>query len=47
MAVLAAVAGVGFWFTFRHLDAEEEKLNELTTADVDSRHPHVLPESEK
>ncbi|EJD04975.1 PTR2-domain-containing protein [Fomitiporia mediterranea MF3/22] len=29
MGVLAAVAGVGFWLTFRHLDADEERLNEL------------------
>ena len=29
MGVLAAVAGVLFWFTFRHLDEEEDALNEL------------------
>ena len=29
MGVLAALAGILFWFTFRHLDKEEEKLNEL------------------
>ncbi|KAI5120636.1 hypothetical protein M0805_009396 [Coniferiporia weirii] len=29
MAVLALVAGVGFWFSFRHLDADEDSLNEL------------------
>ena len=29
MAVLAGVAGVGFWMTFKDLDAEEDHLNEL------------------
>ncbi|KAL5525215.1 hypothetical protein ACEPAF_9084 [Sanghuangporus sanghuang] len=29
MGVLAAIAGVGFWLTFRHLDDEEDRLNEM------------------
>jgi POT family proton-dependent oligopeptide transporter len=29
MAVLAFCGGVGFWFSFRHLDQEEETLNNL------------------
>ena len=29
VAVLAGVGGVAFWFNFRHLDAEEDKLNML------------------
>ncbi|KAL1902417.1 hypothetical protein Sste5346_001397 [Sporothrix stenoceras] len=29
VAVLAAVAGTGFWFTFRNLDKEEDRLNML------------------
>ena len=31
MGVLAAIAGVVFWFTFRHLDEEEDALNQLQT----------------
>jgi POT family proton-dependent oligopeptide transporter len=27
MAVLAFVAGIGFWFSFRHLDSQEDELN--------------------
>jgi len=30
MAVLATLGGVLFWLSFRHLDAEEDNLNELT-----------------
>lgn len=29
MGVLAFLAGIGFWFSFRHLDSEEEALNAL------------------
>jgi POT family proton-dependent oligopeptide transporter len=29
MGVLAAVAAVFFWFSVRHLDADEDKLNNL------------------
>ncbi|KAI0055438.1 peptide transporter PTR2A [Artomyces pyxidatus] len=32
MAVLSGVGGVAFWFSFRHLDAEEERLNNLPDA---------------
>lgn len=28
-AVMAFIAGTIFWLQFRHLDAEEEKLNNL------------------
>jgi len=31
MAVLAFIAGVLFWFSFRHLDAEEDNLNMIST----------------
>ena len=31
MAVLAFLAGIGFWFTFRDLDAQESQLNEMQT----------------
>lgn len=27
MAVIAFIAGILFWFSYRKLDAEEEKLN--------------------
>ena len=35
MGVLAALAGILFWVTFRHLDAEEDALNELAEGRVD------------
>ncbi|EJD07116.1 PTR2-domain-containing protein [Fomitiporia mediterranea MF3/22] len=33
MGVFAFVAGTGFWFSFRRLDAEEEALNAITDAE--------------
>ncbi|KAL5526292.1 hypothetical protein ACEPAF_8015 [Sanghuangporus sanghuang] len=33
MSVFAFVAGIGFWLSFRHLDAEEEALNALNDAE--------------
>ncbi|KAI0041577.1 peptide transporter PTR2A [Auriscalpium vulgare] len=36
MAVLAAIGGVMFWFTFRHLDDEEERLNYLKDGHFES-----------
>ncbi|GMK57468.1 hypothetical protein CspeluHIS016_0403020 [Cutaneotrichosporon spelunceum] len=35
MACLAFVAGLGFWFTHRHMDAEEDDLNALDSGAVD------------
>jgi len=35
MGVLAALAGIGFWFSFRHLDSQEEELNELAVGHSD------------
>ncbi|KAF3479412.1 oligopeptide transporter [Arthroderma uncinatum] len=32
-AVLAFLGGVGFWFTNRHIDAQEDDLNQLAEAD--------------
>ena len=32
VCVLAALGGIGFWFNFRHLDKEEDKLNMLATS---------------
>ena len=34
MAVLAATASVGFWFSFRHLDKAEVGLNDLVAGHV-------------
>jgi POT family proton-dependent oligopeptide transporter len=34
MAVLAFFAAIGFWFSYRHLDAEEDDLNQLETGDL-------------
>lgn len=36
MGVLAFIAGSLFWLCFRHLDAEEERLNELAVGHVDN-----------
>ena len=33
-AVLSFGAGVGFWWSFRHLDADEDRLNNLPTGHV-------------
>ncbi|TBU28486.1 MFS peptide transporter [Dichomitus squalens] len=38
MAVLAAVAGVIFWFQFRHLDAAEDELNHLEESHYEPKH---------
>ena len=34
MAVLAAIASIGFWFSFRHLDKAEVALNDLVPGHV-------------
>jgi POT family proton-dependent oligopeptide transporter len=36
MGILAFIAGILFWFSYRHLDAEEDALNELDTGKLDS-----------
>lgn len=41
--MLAAVAGTLFWLSFKHLDAEEDALNELDTGEFHS----VEPDHEK
>ena len=38
MAVLAFVAGVIFWLQFRHLDAAEDKLNNIEESRFDEKH---------
>lgn len=35
MAVLAFFAGIGFWLSFRHLDAQEFQLNEMQVGHAD------------
>ncbi|KAH8114891.1 PTR2-domain-containing protein [Phellopilus nigrolimitatus] len=42
MGVIAGVAGVLFWLSFRHLDAEEDALNELARGRVDDDEPVPL-----
>jgi proton-dependent oligopeptide transporter, POT family len=37
VAVLAALGGIAFWFHFRHLDAEEDKLNMLAESAYSGR----------
>lgn len=34
MAVLAFIAGIGFWFSYRHLDQEEDALNQLDAGEL-------------
>lgn len=34
MAVLSFLGGVGFWFTFRKLDIEEDDLNMLPAGNI-------------
>ena len=36
MGVLAAVSGVIFWFQFKHLDAQEDALNNLSAGNFDN-----------
>ncbi|CAK7225338.1 hypothetical protein SBRCBS47491_005854 [Sporothrix bragantina] len=46
-AALAALAGIGFWFTFRGLDQEEDRLNMLpngTVAGSPSEEPQMAEE---
>lgn len=55
VAIIAFLGGIGFWFCFRHLDKEEDKLNMLkktqfvgnnqpTATAQDSVHPPVHQE---
>lgn len=47
MGVLAALAGIVFWFTFRHLDREEDALNELAEGRVNADGLAPVHRSEK
>ena len=47
MAVFAFIAGIGFWLTFRELDAEEESLNAITDKESLDEHDHVQYKPEK
>lgn len=37
MGVLAGIAGVAFWFLFRKLDHEEDRLNEIGEDDEEEQ----------
>lgn len=39
VAILAFAGGVGFWFTWRSLDAREDELNLLAPTNMVGRHP--------
>jgi hypothetical protein len=45
MAVLSVVAGILFWICFRHLDAEEDALNELAAGNVNAQDEDDVPRS--
>lgn len=36
-AVLAFVGGIGFWISFRHLDSQEDELNQLDEGDFQKK----------
>ncbi len=40
MGVLAFIAGTIFWFQFRHLDAQEDKLNSIQQGHYDEKQKH-------
>jgi proton-dependent oligopeptide transporter, POT family len=42
VAVLAAIGGVAFWFSFHHLDKEEDKLNMLAESAYKGRKSSVV-----
>lgn len=44
VAVLAAVGGVGFWFTWRKLDAREDELNMIQSTNYKGRDRTLLVE---
>ena len=37
MGVLAFIAGVLFWFTFKDLDAREDELNEIPAGEFETK----------
>jgi POT family proton-dependent oligopeptide transporter len=43
ITILAFLGGVGFWFCFRHLDAEEDKLNMLERSAMQGKNTVVEP----
>ncbi|KAI4843048.1 PTR2-domain-containing protein [Aureobasidium sp. EXF-8845] len=43
ITILAFLGGVGFWFCFRHLDAEEDKLNMLERSAMQGKNTVVGP----
>lgn len=45
VTIVATAGGVGFWFTFKGLDAEEDALNVLPESTYKGRGEVVDPES--
>lgn len=43
ITILAFLGGVGFWFCFRHLDANEDKLNMLERSAMQGKNTAVEP----
>lgn len=39
MAVVSFIGGVLFWYSFRHLDAQEDELNQLATGHLNADDP--------
>jgi proton-dependent oligopeptide transporter, POT family len=37
MGCIAGIGGIVFWWSFRKLDAEEDKLNNLVTGHLDAK----------
>jgi POT family proton-dependent oligopeptide transporter len=37
MGCIAGIGGIVFWWSFRKLDAEEDKLNNLATGHLDAK----------
>lgn len=47
IAIISALGGVGFWFMFAKLDAEEDALNALPESDFKGRRKSISTEEEK
>ena len=47
VAILAALGGVGFWFTWRSLDAREDELNMIQSTQYMGRRASALDDVDK
>lgn len=47
VAILAFLGGVGFWFTWRSLDAKEDELNMLAATKMKGRRHDDIDDMEK